>query len=30
MTGLELYLLLAPLGLVAFAGAVTWWVIRHT
>jgi hypothetical protein len=30
MTGLQLYFLLAPFGLVAGAGAVAWWVVRHT
>jgi hypothetical protein len=29
MTGLELYALLAPLGLLAFLGAVTFWFV-HT
>ena len=30
MTGLQLYLLLAPLALVAVAGGAVWWVVRHT
>ena len=30
MTGLELYLILAPLGLLAAAGSVTWWWTHTT
>ena len=30
MTGLELYLILAPLGLLAAAGGVTWWWTHTT
>jgi hypothetical protein len=30
MTDLDLYLLLAPLVLVALGGGVTWWWVRHT
>ena len=30
MTGLELYLILAPLGLLAVAGGVTWWWTQQT
>ena len=30
MTGLQIYLLVAPFGLVAIAGGALWWVVRHT
>jgi len=28
MTGLEIYLLIAPLGLAALGWLVYWWVVR--
>ena len=30
MTGLELYLILVPLGLLVAAGGVTWWWTHQT
>jgi hypothetical protein len=30
MSGFDLYLLLAPLVLVAVGGGATWWWVRHT
>jgi hypothetical protein len=30
VTGLDLYLLLAPFVLVAVGGGATWWWVRHT
>ena len=30
MTDLQLYLLIAPLVLVALASGATWWWVRHT
>jgi hypothetical protein len=29
MTDLQLYLLLAPLAILAFAGVLFWWTVRH-